>query len=73
MPAAARVGRGQQQKPGWISDMGIRTGDHDIPGLDGLAKGFKDLPGKLGELIEKKHTIMGERHLAWLSRLCPRR
>ncbi len=44
--------------------MGIRAGDHDFAGFDGLAQRFKNHAGKFGEFIHEQHAVMGQTDLA---------
>ena len=43
--------------------MGIGTRNYDIARLYGLAQGFQNGAGKFGELVQKQHTVIGQRNL----------
>ena len=66
MPALARVGGGDQQKPAGVADVRIRAGDDDLAGFNGLAQRFQNCARELRELVHEQDTVMGQADLTWL-------
>jgi hypothetical protein len=63
-PAWTRIhGRGQHEASGKHQGHG-GAGDRDCTVLEGLAKNFENVAGKLGEFVEKEQTIVRERDFA---------
>src|SRR6266699_6099168 len=65
-PARTRVGGRHQREPRGIGDGSARSRDGDASGLQRLAQGLQNRRLKLGELIQKEHTVIG-----WRAALLP--
>ncbi len=60
----ARIHGGNQLKPGGKLRPLRRAGDGDVAGFEGLAQCLQRGTGEFGQLVQKQHTLVGERDFA---------
>ena len=65
IPAAARVHGRNQLEARLIADMHLGARQRHRAGFNRLAQRVGRLTGKFRQLIQKQHTIMRQRNLAW--------
>ena len=62
--AGAGVHRGDEEKGGWVLDLGIDAGDADLSVLQRFSERFENDLLKMGKFVEEEQTVMRETDLA---------